>query len=65
MRLSTKRKERSKESFKKISFLDEEVSHEIVKGKSSENGSTVRKLLLEAMNKTKEIVGKGKKVILN
>lgn len=61
MRLSTKRKERSKESFKKISFLDEDVSHEIVKGKSSENGSTVRKLLLEAMNKTKEIAGKGKK----
>lgn len=54
----------NKDIFKEISFSDEEVSHEIVKGKSSENGSTVRQFLLGAVNKTKEVVGMGNKVIL-
>jgi|688.fasta_scaffold476125_1 hypothetical protein len=54
----------NKDIFKEISFSDEEVSHEIVKGKSSKNGSTVRKFLLGAVNKTKEVVGMGNKVIL-
>jgi hypothetical protein len=41
----------NKDIFNEISFSDEEVSNEIVKGKSSENGSTVRKFLLGAVNK--------------
>jgi hypothetical protein len=55
----------NKDIFNEISFSDKEVSNEIVKGKSSENGSTVRKFLLGAVNKKMEFVGMGNKVILN
>jgi hypothetical protein len=55
----------NKDIFNEISFSDEEVSNEIVKGKSSENGSTVRKFLLGVVNKKMEFVGMGNKLILN
>jgi hypothetical protein len=63
MRLSTKKKGRSKESDSEInSFSDEDASQE-VKTKFCEKENSVKKFLLGAVKKTQEIVGMGNKSI--